>query len=118
MYIRRLRFLITNKIRPDAVATPEKANRIIPEPINYSSNNLKNLFELPVLFYAICLYLYVTQQVDTIYLLCAYGFLIFRAIHSIIQCTINIVMLRFIAYLLATVTLWIMVARAAWQLFL
>ena len=31
------------------------------------SDNLKNLFEMPVLFYALSLYLYATSQVDGLY---------------------------------------------------
>jgi hypothetical protein len=117
MYIRRLRFLIGHRINPQDVSTPEKAARVIPENINNASNNLKNLFELPVLFYAVSLYVYIRTQVDIWYLVCAWGFFLFRAIHSVIQCTINLVLPRFIAYALASLALWIMVIRSVWQLF-
>ncbi|MEJ2760429.1 MAG: MAPEG family protein [Gammaproteobacteria bacterium] len=115
MYARRLGYLISRGIDPQAVATPEKAARVIPENVNNASNNLKNLFELPVLFYAVCLYLYVTQQADAVHLACAWGFLLFRVVHSVIQCTANRVLPRFYAYATASVALWIMVIRSAWE---
>lgn len=116
MYIRRLGFLFANRTDAQSVSTPEQLARAIPDEVNYPAHNLKNLFELPVLFYAVCLYLFITAQVDSLYLACAWVFLGFRAIHSIIQCTVNIVILRFIAYLVASLSLWFMITRSLWQL--
>ena len=39
-----------------------------------------------------------------------------RVVHSVIHCTINRVMLRFLAYMAAALVLWLMVLRAATQL--
>ena len=39
---------------------------LLPEEVNYPAYNLKNLFELPVLFYALCLYFYVTATAASI----------------------------------------------------
>lgn len=113
MYIKRLGYLSGRDIDPQSLATPDKIAQIIPDEINNPANNLKNLFELPVLFYAICLYLYVTQQVDTVHLYSAYAFFVFRAIHSVVQCTFNKVMVRFAVYAAASIALWLMVIRAA-----
>ena len=112
MYYLRLPYLMHNRINPQDVSTSDKLKTIIPEQINLSAENLKNLFELPVLFYAICIYLYVTNTVDTIYLLLAYVFVVMRIIHSVIQCTCNRVMHRFYAYLVSSIALWIMIVRA------
>lgn len=117
MYYRRLHYLLGSNIDPQRVATPSRAAQVIPERVNYPSDNLKNLFELPVLFYAVCLYLYVTAQVDPFYLACAWIFLTLRVVHSAIQCTINLVPARFAAYMLAALALWIMIGRGACQLF-
>ncbi|MBT8087672.1 MAG: MAPEG family protein [Gammaproteobacteria bacterium] len=93
--------------------TPDKARELLPEAAAYPANNLKNLFELPVLFYALCLMLFVTDTVDAVYVAAAWGFLGFRILHSLIHCTINRVMARFLCYLAASVLLWFMVVRAA-----
>ncbi len=77
------------------------------------SDNLKNLFEIPVIFYALALYLFVTNQVDAAYVTAAWVFVVFRALHSAIHCTVNIVMLRFYLYLFSTLAVWFIAARAA-----
>ena len=77
------------------------------------ANNFQNLFELPVLFYAAVLVLYVTNQVDKVHVLCAFGFFTLRIAHSAVHCTYNHIMQRFIVYAIASVFLWIMVIRLA-----
>lgn len=77
----------------------------------------KNLFEIPVLFYALALYLFVTRQVDAVDLDAAWIFVAFRVAHSAIHCTINIVIVRFYIYALSTLALWFMLLRAALQYF-
>lgn len=117
MYYLRLSWVIKNKINPDALSTPEKLNKLIPEEINYASNNLVNLFELPVLFYGVCICLVMLGLVDWFYVICAYGFFAFRVVHSLIHCTINHMHSRFITYILSSVCLWIMVIRGTISIF-
>ncbi|MDH3612299.1 MAG: MAPEG family protein [Gammaproteobacteria bacterium] len=102
-----------NNIDPQRLTTPEKCAQIIPEAISYPAQNLRNLFELPVVFYALCLYLFVTAQVDAVYLGAAWVFFGFRVIHSAIHCSRNIVTLRFLAYMASALAVWFMVVRAA-----
>jgi len=116
MYIRRINFLVTNKINAQRLTTPERSAQIIPEEISYPAYNLKNLFELPVVFYALCLYLFATGNVDSVNVTAAWVFFGFRVVHSLIHCTKNVVMLRFHAYLISSVALWFMVVRAALDL--
>ncbi len=117
MYARRISYLLREKIDLRTVDTPQKAASAIPAKVSLASHNLKNLFELPVIFYAICLYLFISDTVDSIYLMAAWWFLAFRIIHSLIHCTYNKVEHRFAAYILSAVALWAMVLRAAVQIF-
>jgi hypothetical protein len=113
MVVRRVGYMIANRIHAQRVATLEQVNSILPEHINRPSNNFKNLFELPVLFYVICLALLATGKVDSVYLVLAWLFVALRAVHSAIQCSVNIVRLRFVAYALSSLVLWIFVLRFA-----
>jgi len=113
MYVRRLAFILNNQIDPQRIATPEKLNAVIPAEINHSSNNLKNLFELPIIFYVLCLVLLATQRVDMIFLYSAWAYVGLRAIHSLIHCTFNVVNLRFAAYFLSSLVLWFIAGRLA-----
>jgi hypothetical protein len=98
--------------------TPDKVAEILPEEINYPAYNLKNLFELPVLFYALCLYFYVTATAESMDVIAAWLFLLFRVVHSAIHCTANIVMARFLTYCAAALALWFMLGRAVWGVYL
>ncbi len=113
MYIRRISFITSNKISPDDLAVPGALARLSPPGVANASDNFRNLFEIPVLFYALALYLIVTRQVDGVYVGAAWIFVMFRVLHSAIHCTINIVMIRFYLYLFATLAAWFMAARAA-----
>ncbi len=70
-----------------------------------ANDNLMNLFELPVLFYVLCLALAVTGIGGAFFEAGCWGYVGLRAVHSAIHCTFNNVMLRFGAYLLSTLLL-------------
>jgi hypothetical protein len=112
MYAKRIPFLQQSKMDPNKI-TPAELARISPAAVANPSDNLKNLFELPTLFYGVALYLYVTNQVDGTYLIAAWVFVAFRALHSAVHCTVNIVLLRFWLYVISTLALWFMIIRAA-----
>ena len=114
MYSKRLPFIFANQFNPNEI-TPDEFNRLSPVDVRNPSDNLKNLFEIPVLFYVICLYLYVTGQVDTFYLIAAWTFFVFRVIHSLVHCLTSNVMLRFAVYCISTAAVWVMALRAAWR---
>lgn len=117
MYVRRFSHIIQHRIPAPQLATPEDLNRILPEAVNRPSNNLKNLFELPVLFYALCVIYTVMQWTDPLSVNLAWSYVALRMVHSVVHCSINIVPARFAAYALSSVVLWIMVIRFALQVF-
>ncbi|MGL5795726.1 MAG: MAPEG family protein [Waterburya sp.] len=118
MYIRRISFLTSRKLAPRELAIPGKLAEISPPKVSNPSDNLKNLFEIPVLFYALVLYLFVTKQVDTVYVSAAWIFVVFRVLHSVVHCTFNLVMLRFYLYLFSTLAVWFIAIRAAFTHFI
>jgi hypothetical protein len=113
MYVRRIAFITGNNIRSQDLAVPGALAQISPPAVSNPSDNLKNLFEIPVLFYALTLYLFVTKQVDALYVDAAWVFVAFRVLHSAVHCTFNLVMLRFYLYAIATVAVWLIAIRAA-----
>ena len=113
MYIRRIHFLRSNEISSKELAVPGALARVSPAEVSNPSDNLKNLFELPVLFYALCLHLYATAQVDGLHLATASLFVAFGSLHSLVHCTFNRVMVRFCCYLVSALAIWLVLARAA-----
>jgi len=112
MYGRRLPFIFSSGLDPKQM-TPLELARHSPPRVSNPSDNLKNLFELPSLFYATVLYLYVTNQVDGAYLVAAWGFFAFRVLHSVVHCTFNLIPLRFVLYVISAGALWYMIVRAS-----
>ncbi|MDJ0692423.1 MAG: MAPEG family protein [Xenococcaceae cyanobacterium MO_188.B32] len=113
MFIRRISFIKTTKILPQDLARPGKLAQLSPSSVSNPSDNLKNLFEIPVLFYALVLYLFITKQVDEVYVNTAWIFVVFRLLHSIVHCTFNFIMLRFYLYLAASLAVWFIAIRTA-----
>lgn len=113
MYVRRIGFITGNKLSPKDLAVPGELARLSPPAVSNPLDNLKNLFEIPVLFYALVLYLFVTKRVDAAYVDAAWVFVAFRVLHSAVHCTFNLVMLRFYLYLFSTLAVWFIAIRAA-----
>ena len=111
MYARRISFINASNLGPDEI-TPEALARLSPPAVSNPSDNLKNLFEMPVLFYAISLYLFGAEQVDGTYVAAGWIFAGFRVLHSAMHCTRNLVMVRFWLYFASSLALWFMAVRA------
>ena len=112
MFIHRVGYESANGIDAQAMKTPSDVARLLPDEVSGSGNNFKNLFELPVLFYVVCLYLTMMSQVSDTIVTCAWLFVVLRAVHSFIHCSYNNVMHRFIVYLASSLALWVMVVVA------
>jgi hypothetical protein len=112
MYIRRLSFIYSSGLDPKQM-TPLELARLSPSAVSTPSDNLRYLFEMPTVFFAVVLYLYVTHNVDIAYVGAAWVFFLFRALHSVVHCTFNFIPLRFFLYVSSAGALWFMVVRAA-----
>ena len=118
LYARRIPAMRKARKPAQVYTTPDKVMELLPEEVSYPAHNFKNLFELPALFYVLCLYFYVTATAGTAEVFAAWLFLLFRVVHSAIHCTANIVMARFLTYCAAAFALWFMLGRALWGVYL
>ena len=83
------------------------------EPVVLTSKNLANQFQVPVLFYVVCLILAMIDGVTTASLLVAWLFVASRYVHCYVHITSNFVPLRmrmFILGLVLLLVLWIWTA--------
>jgi hypothetical protein len=117
MYVLRIGYMRRERIHPQSVRSPRRKGQLIPEEVNYPADNLANLTELPVIFYALCLLLYAAGMADGFDAAAAWVYVALRALHSAVQCTVNRVMLRFTVYAASSLILWLMVMRTAFRLF-
>lgn len=111
MFIRRLVVTKAANIDLQDLATPEMVNAAFDNRTQAPSNCFKNLFELPVIFYALVAFISMAGLVDSFYLSLAWAFVGLRAVQAAVHCTYNRVMHRFLAYFAASLVLWIMLIR-------
>lgn len=112
LFARRIPEIKSKGIDPQRLHDRAEAHALMPDSAS-ASNNLKNLFELPVLFYAAVLLSLVLMIQDMLLVLLAWGFVATRAVHSMIHCSYNNVNHRFAAYALSCLLLLIMWIRLA-----
>ncbi len=112
--IRRFRAGFKGEVRADDFRHGESAR--VPPHVSIPNRNYMNLLELPVLFYAVCLVLVQMGWATHVDVSAAWVFVGLRALHSAVHCTINIVVVRFVAYLGASLALWFMLGRLAMRL--
>ena len=114
MYVARIGEMRRLRIHPQSVATsPQATQRFVD---TRAADNFRNLFELPVLFYAAIGVLFSIGAVDRVGLVLAWLFVVLRVVHSVIHCGYNRVMHRFYAYLAGGLVLWALWGWLAWHL--
>jgi len=80
--------------------------------INHS-DNFKNQFELPVIFYALCLLFIATGTASQAAMIAAWVFVLSRIVHTLIQTTNNVIFpTRFLVFLVGAVALMVMIGVA------
>ena len=107
LYVVRIGEIRQRRIDPQSLATSASAGQALQRV--QAADNFKNLFEVPVLFYALCAVLASAQNVSAFFVVGAWVYVALRYIHSFIHLTYNRVMHRFTVYVLSTVvllTLW------------
>ena len=104
----RVREMREQRIHPQTASTSlQMANKLKNV---QAADNFKNLFEVPVLFYALCAVALAVSHVPTWLAFGAWLFVALRVAHSIIHCTYNKVMHRFPVFMLGfavLVALWV-----------
>ena len=103
LYVQRIGEMRRRRISPQQLATARQAASTLQDVS--AADNFRNLFEVPVLFYILCLALYLTHRQSPVVLALCWGYVVLRALHSVIHCTYNNVMQRFLVYITSTVLL-------------
>ncbi len=76
-----------------------------PEKVRVHSRHLVNLFEMPVLFYAITIIAHVADAASLIAIVLAWAYVALRFVHSYVHLTSNVIGLRFRVFALSTLVL-------------
>jgi hypothetical protein len=116
MYVQRLPAMSKAGIKPQDAAFPGGLDGL-PAPARQAADNYNHLMEQPTIFYAAALAIQVAGHGDALAVGLAWTFVGLRVLHSLIQVSVNIVLLRFLAFAAGTLVLAWMVARELAKLF-
>lgn len=119
MYATRIPAMKAAKVNPDKLANdPELTlDRVLSPKIQWKAHNYNHLHEAPTVFYAVAIVLAIIGQGDGISATLGWAYVALRVAHSLVQATINKVMLRWALFTLSTLVLIALVVRAAIAVF-
>jgi hypothetical protein len=109
MYFARVGAALERRVRVGDFRLGESPN--VPADVALPNRNFMNLFEMPVLFYAACVILFVTNAVDGLALVLAWLYVASRIAHSLIHLTYNNVIHRLAAFAASNVVLLVLWVR-------
>ncbi len=89
----------------------------LPDEVMWVSDNYNHLMEQPTIFYATALAAHFAGQGDALNLALAWGYVVLRVVHSLIQCTVNVVTARFAVFFLSSLALAVLAIRVALAVF-
>ena len=108
LYVKRIGYMKAHNIHSQRLFSRVRLLEILPDDIQAPANNLNNLLELPIVFYALCLLNSQQSEVSHTLVVLAWIYVVLRVIHSLIHCTYNKVMHRFAVYSSSSLVLWAM----------
>ena len=99
---------------PQDAAHSKDLKGTMPDWVERAADNYNHLFEQPVAFYALTLCIAVINDFDSFMVQLAWAFVLLRIMHSLVQLTFNLVLLRFFIFVMG----WLVLALMAYfQLF-
>lgn len=116
LLIFRVSTILKKRIHPQKLADADYQAQVFKKGTNLS-DHLENLFEVPVLFYTVCLLLEFKGWSNPSVIKLAWIYVIFRCFHTLIHCTLNIVRLRFMFFFCSNITLVILWIKAVQRIF-
>ena len=99
---------------PQDAAHTKDLRGSLPDWVERAADNYNHLFEQPVAFYAVTFCIALINNFDPLMVKLAWAFVALRFLHSLVQLTFNLVLLRFIIW----VSGWLIIAfMTCYQLF-
>ncbi len=109
--IARFRSAFRREVKPSDFKFGESP--AVPAHVGIPNRNYMNLLELPVLFYVVCLLIYVTNVTSPAMLNVAWAYVGLRVVHSVIHLSYNNVIHRLVVFAVSNfvlIALWVLAA--------
>lgn len=97
--------------------TGKDLDGVIPDNIQWKAHNYNHLHEAPTVFYAVALALAFMGAGDGFNAQLAWAYVALRIVHSLVQATVNKVMIRFLLFSLSSLVLIMLVAHTVMAAF-
>jgi len=110
---KRVRAVLRGEVRATDFKLGESS--AVPPAVSIPNRNYMNLLEAPLLFYVVCLMLYVSATASGYAVYLAWAYVALRVVHSAIHLTYNNVLHRLLVFgasYVVLVALWILAGRA------
>ena len=107
MYATRLPAMTAAKLDPDELVRQggKTLDQLLPAQTQWKAHNYNHLHEAPTVFYAVALALALMGQGNGLNATLAWAYVGLRIVHSLVQATINKVMIRFRLFSLSSLVL-------------
>jgi hypothetical protein len=110
MYAVRIPAIQKAGINPNDAREPTSLDAL-PLRVRQVAYNHNHLMEQPTIFYALVVYTYLAGQQNPLNLALAWAYVAVRVVHSLVQATVNVILLRFGIFVLGTLVLAALAAR-------
>ncbi len=119
MYATRIPAIGAAKVDLDAmVRDPETSlDDVLPVGVQWKAHNYNHLHEAPTVFYAVAIVLAIIGQGDGLNAQLGWVYVALRVLHSLVQAIFNRVTVRFALFVMSSIVLIALVARAFLALF-
>jgi len=117
LYATRIPAMQKAEVTLDPSLTTAELSARLPPAVRWKADNYNHLMEQPTLFYATALTLAVVGQGAGLNLGLAWGYVGLRVVHSLVQATSNVIMVRFMVFMLGSLVLVALAIRAATAVF-
>ena len=111
LYLSRLMPIIKNFGNLESARYADDFRPLLPEKLRNITANYNHIFEQPTLFYATVIYIYLMNHGDMTNIVLAWGYVVFRSFHTIIQLTLNNVSMRVIPFIFSGICLILLIVK-------
>jgi hypothetical protein len=87
----------------------------LPPQVTRVADNYNHLHEQPTIFYALALAAQLAGATDLVSLHLAWGYVVIRVVHSLIQASVNIIPIRFLVFTISSFALLALLVKTAAQ---
>jgi hypothetical protein len=117
LYATRIPAITKAKIVVDPTQPAASFHAQLPAQVRWKADNYDHLLQQPTLFYAVALVLALTGADGAVNVGLAWLYVGLRVVHSLVQATVNVILLRFGVFAVSTLVLLALTVRAALVVF-